>query len=104
MEQRVSTMDMDSRACLSGPCMNNGHCVRTGESGEEYECRCPPCFSGTNCETESANPACSDDEFAAFSGTTFNASRESYISQLKDHLLGQYDPHARPVTNLRDPT
>ena len=103
-EDRLSTLDMDNRACLSEPCMNDGHCVRTGELGEGYECRCPPCASGTNCETLSTDPGCGDKQFAAFSDTTFNTSRESYISRLKDHLLAQYDPHARPVTNLREPT
>jgi hypothetical protein len=63
-----------------------------------------PCFSGPNCETQNPDPSCADEAFSAFSATTFNASRESYISQLKDHLLAQYDPHARPVTNLREPT
>ncbi|XP_004479076.1 protein delta homolog 1 [Dasypus novemcinctus] len=40
--------DIDTRACISGPCANNGTCVNI-EKGH-YTCSCPPGYSGRVCE------------------------------------------------------
>lgn len=40
----------DIRACTSNPCANNGTCANLDNG--QYECSCPPGFSGRDCQTE----------------------------------------------------
>ncbi|XP_038067480.1 mucin-19-like isoform X4 [Patiria miniata] len=36
--------------CTVSPCQNGGNCVPTGRGTNDYNCVCPPCFSGQNCQ------------------------------------------------------
>jgi hypothetical protein len=36
--------------CASIPCRNNGTCVQTGWTADNYTCQCLPDYSGQNCE------------------------------------------------------
>ena len=108
VEERVSTIILSGRACMSNPCQNDGHCVRKDdpeltEKGTDYQCVCPPCASGPNCEVLDTSNQC-ETRFDSFSDQSFATSKESFISRLKADLLQTYDPHTFPVKSLREPT
>tara|TARA_B110000971_G_scaffold94914_1_gene97619 strand:+ start:3299 stop:4873 length:1575 start_codon:yes stop_codon:yes gene_type:complete len=47
--------------CASNPCKNGGKC-KTSADKSNYSCSCPPCYTGTTCETIKSNSGCKDGE------------------------------------------
>ncbi len=107
---RVFNIKVDEHACMSAPCQNGGHCagvvlepVETdGPKTSGYECHCPLCASGPNCEVR--NDRLCNARFENNSALGFNNSKAAWQARLKDHLLENHRADVRPVSSMQDPT